>query len=186
MATPGADDRPTTVPRKRVAALHPLPLFLLAAWLGAALLAAAVVAPAAFAVLPTRALAGALVGRVLPPLFVSGAVTGLLVVAATRIAGRRARAARHAGVAIAALTLVAGCLVAQLVVTPRIERIRDAAGVPIDALAPTDARRVAFGRLHGLSVLALGVSMLAGAAALAFGARGLRPVSAGDERDELR
>ena len=36
---------------------------LVAAWLGAALVVAAVVAPAAFDVLPTRTLAGALVGR---------------------------------------------------------------------------------------------------------------------------
>jgi uncharacterized membrane protein len=34
----------------------------LAAWIGAALLVATVVAPAAFAVLPSRALAGAVVG----------------------------------------------------------------------------------------------------------------------------
>jgi hypothetical protein len=48
----------------------------LSAWLGAAVLAATVVAPAAFAVLPTRSLAGALVGRVLPVLFYGGAVVG--------------------------------------------------------------------------------------------------------------
>ena len=50
----------------------------LSAWLGAAVLVAAVVAPAAFAVLPTRTLAGALVGRVLPVLFYSGAVVGVV------------------------------------------------------------------------------------------------------------
>jgi hypothetical protein len=50
---------------------------LLGAWIGAALLMAAAVAPAAFAVLPTRALAGALVGRVLPPVFGGGIVVGL-------------------------------------------------------------------------------------------------------------
>ena len=40
-------------------------LSLLDAWLGAAIFVAAFVAPAAFAVLPTRALAGAIVGRIL-------------------------------------------------------------------------------------------------------------------------
>jgi len=44
----------------------------LAAWLGAAALFAASVAPAAFAVLPSRSLAGDVVGRVLPVVFWSG------------------------------------------------------------------------------------------------------------------
>ena len=47
---------------------------LLAAWLGAGVLFAAVVAPAAFAVLPSRNLAGALVGRVLPVVLIAGVV----------------------------------------------------------------------------------------------------------------
>jgi hypothetical protein len=47
-------------------------VLLLAAWLGAGMLLAAVVAPAAFAVLPSRTLAGALVGRVLPTVFIAG------------------------------------------------------------------------------------------------------------------
>src|SRR4029077_12340066 len=53
---------------------------LLAVWIGAALLFALVVAPAAFAVLPTRTLAGALVGRVLPVIFYAGVVIGSLIV----------------------------------------------------------------------------------------------------------
>jgi len=52
----------------------------LAVWIGAALLFTLVVAPAAFAVLPTRTLAGALVGRVLPVIFYAGVVAGVLVV----------------------------------------------------------------------------------------------------------
>lgn len=145
-------------------------VILLAAWLGASLLTAAVVAPSAFAVLPSRALAGALVGRVLPVLFLSGAAVGALAA----VAARRARRLRgtSALAAPAAVVMVAGCLVAQLGIAPRIERLRADAGAPIDSLARTDARRVAFGRLHGASVLALGVSMLAGAAALAAGVRG--------------
>ena len=149
-------------------------LLLLAAWLGAALLTAAVVAPAAFAVLPTRALAGALVGRVLPAIFLSGAATGGIVAVAEGArrgpGGRRGRA-----MLVAALLLAAGCLLAQLGISPRIERLRAEAGAPIDKLAVGDPRRVAFGRLHGASVVALGVSMLAGAVALAIGGRAFVP-----------
>ena len=132
----------------------------LSAWLGAAILVAAVVAPAAFAVLPTRSLAGALVGRVHPVLFYSGAAVG--VVAATL--GRTSMSSTARVVAGAIMTMT--CLAAQLLVAPRIERARTAAGRPIDALAPGDPRRTAFGRLHGASVLLLGVAAMAGGAAL--------------------
>ena len=134
-----------------------LMLSLLAAWLGAALLVTAVVAPAAFAVLPTRTMAGALVGRVLPVLFWSGLVVGVSLALAARPIGLGALAI-SSGAALAA-----ACAVAQLVIAPRIESLRAAIAGPVDALDPTDARRVAFGRLHGFSVLWLAV---AGVAAL--------------------
>jgi hypothetical protein len=140
-------------------------LVLLAAWLGAALIVAAVVAPAAFAVLPSRAMAGALVGRVLPVLFWSGMLVG--VAAAALSWALPARAWRTG----AALALVASCAAAQLVIAPRIERIRGQIGGTIDALDPSDARRQAFGRLHGLSVLWMGVGGLAALLALILLAR---------------
>jgi hypothetical protein len=132
----------------------------LAAWLGAALVVAAVVAPAAFAVLPTRTLAGALVGRVLPVLFWSGMAVGLAVAASTWAMPERLW--RTTG----ALLLVGACAAAQLVVAPRIEAVRGTIGGAVDALDPSDPRRQAFGRLHGLSVVWLGVAGVAGLVAL--------------------
>ena len=140
---------------------------LLAAWLGAAILVAAVVAPAAFAVLPTRTLAGALVGRVLPALFWSGMIIGLAVAGLARFASPSAW--RTGG----ALALVAACAAAQLVIAPRIEAIRMQVGGPMDALDPADPRRQAFGRLHGLSVGWLAVGMLAAVVTLALFARAI-------------
>jgi len=125
-------------------------------WIGAALLFAAVVAPALFAVLPTRAMAGLVVGRVLPVVFWSGALAGGMVV----IAGDGWR--RWVAVLIVACTLGA-----QLVVSPKIERLREAMGDSIESIAPTDPRRTSFGALHGVSVALLGVALL-GAAAIAF------------------
>lgn len=136
----------------------------LSAWLGAALLAAAVVAPAAFAVLPTRALAGALVGRVLPPLFLAGFALNAIVAG---LAARSGGALATPRVALATLA-AAACAVAQFVIARRIETLRAAIGPSLDALAPGDPRRVAFGRLHGLSVLSLGVAMLAAAVVVAL------------------
>jgi hypothetical protein len=140
-------------------------LVLLAAWLGAALLVAAVVAPAAFAVLPSRTLAGALVGRVLPMVFWSGMLVGVAAAALTwTLPWRIWRTG-------AALALIAACAAAQLVIAPRIERIRGQIGGTIDALDPSDPRRQAFGRLHGLSVMCMGVGGLAALLALILLAR---------------
>jgi len=139
-------------------------IVLLAAWLGATLIVGAVVAPAAFAVLPTRTLAGALVGRVLPPLFWSGAAVGI-------VAAVMARRAHHTSALVAALVITASSLAAQLIVAPRIEAVRASIDGPIDALARDDARRLAFGRLHGASVALLGVAGVAALVTLLLTAR---------------
>ena len=145
---------------ERTGTLGSIALVALSAWLGAALLVATVVAPAAFAVLPTRTLAGALVGRVLPVLFYTGTVIGILVV----LLGRAA--VPSLARVIAGVAMVATCLAAQLVVAPRIERVRAEAARPIDELAVGDPFRAAFGRLHGASVLLLGIAGIAAATAL--------------------
>jgi hypothetical protein len=140
-------------------------LVLVALWLGAALLAVTVVAPGAFAVLPTRALAGDVVGRVLPVLFAGAiAVPGLVLGIAP--------AARHSGLAAFATVSSAAAAVAALwVVNPRIAALRAAAVVPIDQLAPTDPRRTMFGVLHAASVALLGLAMIAAAVLLLLLAR---------------
>jgi len=127
-------------------------------WLGAALLFSIAVAPAAFAVLPTRALAGALVGRVLPAIFVSGlvgaGVSVVLIVTRPRTAGMPLRLAL-------ACAWAAACGIAQWGVMPRIERVRAAIAAPIESLGADDPRRLTFGRLHGVSVALLAAGMLA-------------------------
>jgi len=140
---------------------------LVAGWLGAAVLMAAVVAPAAFAVLPTRSLAGVLVGRVLPAVFWSGLLVGLVVAALSRWLPVSTWCTG------AGLTLAAACAAAQLVVAPRIAAIRVAAGGQIDALAFDDPRRQAFGRLHGISVAWMGLGGVAALIALVLLLRSL-------------
>jgi hypothetical protein len=141
----------------------------LALWLGAATFFAAIVAPAVFVVMPTTALAGAVVGRVLPPLFVVGMVVGLLILLLETRLPRPGRRIRATGAAV----MLAACSAAQFVIGGRIERLRAVAGAPIATLSRDDPRRTAFGRLHGLSVAALATAMIAAAAA-AVGARPAR------------
>ena len=129
----------------------------LAAWMGVAVFIGAVIAPAAFAVLPSRALAGALVGRVLPVLFLSGIVVGAVVIAMHATAIR--------AVAAGGLLLLAGNAFA-LMIESRLHALLASIGAPIDSIPITDPRRVAFGRMHGMSVLLMALALLGAGAAL--------------------
>ena len=135
-------------------------LVLLALWLGAALLLAASVAPAAFAVLPTRTAAGALVGRILPVVFWGGVIAGFTAALLLRHAS-----APRSGV-VAAIGTAVACAAAQLLIAPWIARIRSGIGGSVDSLPVDDARRVLFGRLHGASVALLAVAVLCAVLAL--------------------
>jgi hypothetical protein len=146
----------------RLAAIE---IILLAAWLGAALLVAAVVAPAAFRVLPSRALAGAVVGPILTAIFASGL---LIAIIALGLEARATRFTLRFPVYAPLAAMVIGCAVAQFVISPRIDSVRAAMGGAVDSLAPTDPRRVRFGKLHGLSVLCMGVAMIGTGSALAM------------------
>jgi hypothetical protein len=138
-------------------------LVVLSVWLGGALLVATAVAPAAFAVLPSRTLAGALVGRVLPVVFISGIAAAIVAVLCEMNVSRNAFSLK---VSAPLIGLAAGCAIAQFVVAPKIDRIRAAVTGPIDSLAPTDPQRVAFGKLHVMSVLWLGIAMLGASVAI--------------------
>jgi hypothetical protein len=136
--------------------LRPLLWLVLGTWLGAMALFAADVAPAAFRVLPSPDLAGALVGAVLGGLQLAGAAAGALLAVLALALGR-------GPLAIALPLALAGLSLANhLGVTPAIDAIRLAGP---NALAdPILARR--FAHLHHLSVLLFGTTM-AGLLALA-------------------
>jgi hypothetical protein len=146
----------TLSPRLLAAAL------LTTGWLGAALLTVSVVAPRTFAVVPSRAMAGAVIGSVLPALLLSGLI---LAVAVVLLSGTRGASA---GASAASLLAGAACAVAQFGIDPRISRLRAEIGGPVEGLSSDDPRRVAFGLLHEYSVAGLGVAMLAATVSLAF------------------
>jgi hypothetical protein len=148
-----------------------LQLLTLAMWLGAAAFFSIAVAPALFAVLPSRSLAGEVVGRLLPGIFYAGMIAGAIV-AVTQF--RANDAWRWRTREMSSVVLIVACAVAQLIVAPRIARLRAEIAGPIEILPVDDARRVAFGRLHGVSVAWLGLAMLAAAVVVVIDARSLQ------------
>lgn len=147
-------------------------LVALSLWLGAALISVGVVAPGAFAVLPTRALAGDVVGRVLPWLF----ATAILVHAGVPLFVPLLR--RNGAAVVASIVAALSAAVAIWVVNPRIAALRAAAVVPIDQLAPIDPRRAMFGALHGVSVGLLGLAMIGNALLIVVVVRAVRQTAA--------
>jgi hypothetical protein len=147
-------------------------VLLLAAWMGGALITVAVVAPGAFAVLPSRTMAGTMVGRVLPTLFVAGILIGVVV---ALVAGSPPSAAASRWASASAVVVALACGVAQFGITPKLDRLRAEIGGPVDALPADDTRRVAFGLLHGYNVAGLGAAMVGAAVCLGLLLFTMRP-----------
>ncbi|HKU77430.1 MAG TPA: DUF4149 domain-containing protein [Pyrinomonadaceae bacterium] len=155
-------------------------LILLACWFGAALFFGAVVAPAAFGVLRSFGLpnaseiAGGIVTRSLSVINIAGFLIALLLLLTLFL--RRSSASRVSfiveSVCIVVIALATG--VGHFVIAARMRALRAAMVLPIDQIAIDDARRIEFNSLHGYSVNALGLAMIAALIALVLMARSLR------------
>ena len=149
-------------------------------WFGAALFFSVVVAPAAFGVLRSQGLpnaselAGAIVTRSLSVVNVAGFVIALLLLLTLFVV--RGSAGRVALIveAVCLVLIALATSVGHWVIAARMRAIRAALEVPIDQIAADDARRIAFNHLHGYSVNALGLAMIAALVALVLLARALR------------
>lgn len=174
-AAVGNDDTTRTRAGGRASSVvHSLRLLLAALWLGAAVYFSFAVAPSAFAVLPSRELAGALVTRTLGVVNVGGVIVALVLLATVALGRRRVSRLALRAEAIALALILALCAVGHFVIAARLRAMRAAMTGTIDALAKDDPARVAFNDLHGYSVMALGVAMLAGLVALLLIARRTR------------
>jgi hypothetical protein len=142
-------------------------LFLLGLWLGAALLFSAVVAPTSFRVLrgfnlPNAGeIAGTIVSHTLSVVNISGLFVSLLLMVIAfglrRSYSRGRLSAQIVLLAIMAVTTAAG----EWIIAARMRALRAAMIVPIDQVSLSDPKRVAFAALHGYSVAALGVAIIA-------------------------
>jgi hypothetical protein len=155
-------------------------LVLLSMWLGAAVFFSVAVAPAAFGVLRSFALpnaselAGSIVTRTLSIINISGFVIAVFLLLTLFI--RRASQGRISFIiefaCIGVIVLATG--VGHWVIAARMRALRTAMYLPIDQVPVDDARRIAFNSLHGYSVNALALAMIAALIAIVFIARGLR------------
>lgn len=146
---------------------HNLRMLLLAAWLGAAVYFSSVVAPSAFGVLRSFGLpnsseiAGTLVTRTLSVVNTTGFVLGLLLLITT-FAFRKTLRRWIFILQLLLLTVIAAATaVGEWVIAARMRGLRVAMRGQIDQVPLTDPNRLAFAALHGYSVAALGMAMVA-------------------------
>ncbi len=141
-------------------------LLLTAVWLGAALFFIGV-AQSAFAVLPSREMAGSVVNRTLSILNYSGLIIGVILVLTSLIPRGAVNRILLWAERILLVLVVAACAVGQFVIGLWLQFTRaQMGGRPIDELAAEDPLRLQFNNLHEYSVWVLMAGMAA--ALLAF------------------
>jgi len=155
-------------------------LILLAAWFGAALFFGAVVAPAAFGVLRSFGLpnaseiAGSIVTRSLSVVNLAGFAIALLLLVTVIL--RRNHSSRLSFIveciSLGVIALATGA--GHWFIAARMRALRAAMVLPIDQIAADDPNRIAFNNLHGYSVNALSLAMIAALVAMVLMARSLR------------
>jgi hypothetical protein len=144
-------------------------LLSLVVWLGGIIFLAFVEAPTVFSpgLLPTRHVAGSIVGRSLELLHYMAIASGIVFLTASMFYSRmingsaKPLAARH----VLIVLMLMLTLISQFAITPKMHAIRDQAGV-IDNLAVNDPKRREFDRLHFWSEKIEGAVLLLGLIAL--------------------
>lgn len=135
-------------------------LLLIGLWLGAAVFFIAV-AQSAFAVLPSRELAGSIVSRALLILNVSGLVVGLILLASSFLKRLNIKPFWLWTERILLIIFTASCAVGQFVIGLWLSWIRSQINRPIDEIAVDDPLRIQFNNLHQYSVWILMTAMIA-------------------------
>jgi uncharacterized membrane protein len=126
-------------------------LLSLVVWLGGIIFLAFVEAPTAFSpgLLPSRHMAGSIIGRSLDVLHYMAIVSGIVFLVASMVLSRmtagnaRPLAARHLLIALMLLLT----MISQFAISPKLHALRAEVGV-IDNLPPDSPQRREFDRLH--------------------------------------
>jgi uncharacterized protein DUF4149 len=150
-----------------VAILNDLRLLLVGLWLGAAVYFSSVVAPSVFFVLRASQvpnvgeIAGTLVTRTLSVVNVGGFIISLLLLVSAFALGK-GLGKRSFFLELASLIIVAVSTgIGHWLIAAKMRALRVAMVLPVDQVPIDDPRRVAFNQLHGYSVTALSIAMIA-------------------------
>lgn len=127
-------------------------LLALIVWIGGIVFFAFVLAPAVFALLPTRELAGNVVTRSLNALHWMGIICGAVFLLFSMVYSQKkfARMKPFSLINLLLLLMLALTLISQFAITPKMHALRTEMGT-IDNVPANDARRIEFNRLHGWS-----------------------------------
>jgi hypothetical protein len=136
-------------------------LLLVGLWLGAAVFFSFAVAPGAFAVLPSREAAGALVSRSLMIVNLGGLIIGAILLASSFAGTLAANRFLLWAERISLLLLTIACAVGQFVIALWLSFVKAQMGRPIDEIAVDDPLRIKFNNLHEYSVWVLIAAMIA-------------------------
>ena len=149
----------------------------IAVWIGGLLALGAVAAPAIFDVVAlrqipeSRMLSGAIFGEVLRRFHLVSYGCGAVILLGLMTRAVLGPRPRHFSIRLAiAVLMLAGSLYSGMVVSSRIERVRQEIGPAVapSSLPATDPRRIEFGRLHAQSTLVQLVPLLGGAVLMLF------------------
>lgn len=152
--------------------MNHLRIALLAAWLGIAIYFSAVVAPSAFGVLRSFNLtnageiAGTIVTRTLYVVNICGLLCSVFVLAGTFAVKKSYRRASLILQSALLVIIATSTAIGEWIIAARMRGLRAAMHGQIDLVPLDDPNRVAFAALHGYSVAALSIAMLAGLAAM--------------------
>ena len=129
--------------------LRYLMLLSLIVWLGGLIFFAFVLAPTAFAVLPSRHLAGSVVGRSLTTLHWLAIIAGVTFLLASILYSRLTKGTPHVFTArhIIVCLMLLLTLISQFGVIPRMQTLRASMG-EIDSVPPNNPTRMQFDDLH--------------------------------------
>ena len=161
-----------------------LRLLLLGIWLGSAVFFIAV-AQSAFAVVPERELAGAVVNRTLTILNLGGLVIAFILIATSFVGSANYARASKWIERFLLMIVAAACAIGQFVIGLWLSMIRSQIGRPIDEVAANDPMRIQFNNLHNWSewVLLAGIAAAVIAFFIISNRKPIAPVKANDPYD---
>jgi hypothetical protein len=139
-------------------------VLLLGSWLGSMIFFSFAVAPSAFAVLPTRELAGAMVTSTIGKIEMLGLILGpvLMVFQLARWMSKESKPAIAVLRIVLIAVMIASAGLSRFWISPAMVSLRAAMGGHIDDVPVGDPIRIQFNHLHQYSVGLMGAAMLAG------------------------